>query len=230
MIWRMDASLAVDASVSAALPAKVKPLLRGVSHQVGFFVALVAGTLLVRSAKSPLAAWTGAVYALSLAGLLGTSALYHRPTWSVSARALMRRCDHAAIYLLIAGTGTPVISLALPGKASHLPLVVVWSGAALGILKSLVWPKAPKALEAVLCIALGWTVVPFLPAMRALLSTTDVALLIAGGVAYSLGAMAYALRRPDPIPHVFGYHEIFHACVLGAAACHFALVWSLVVG
>ncbi len=220
MLSRVDRAL-------VRVEAKTKPLLRGVSHQVGFFVALLAGTLLVHVARGTLASASAAVYATTLAALLGTSALYHRPTWGAQTRALLRRCDHAAIYLLIAGTFTPVMALALPGRAT-LPLALAWTGAAAGIAKNLAWPSAPKWLEAALCVALGWIAVPFLPALRQLLSTADISLLVIGGLAYSVGALVYALKVPDPVPQVFGYHEVFHALVLVAAGCHFAVVWTLV--
>jgi hemolysin III len=139
----------------------------------------------------------------------------------------MRRLDHSAIFLLIAGTYTP-ICLLLPARSGHPLLAIVWGGAAAGVLQSVLWVRAPKPLVAGVYVLLGWAVVPVLPALRAALGGTSLALLAAGGAAYTLGAVVYALRRPDPFPRVFGYHEVFHALVILAAVCHFAVAAAAV--
>jgi hemolysin III len=207
----------------SGLPVRPKPLLRGVSHQIAFFVALAATALLVRAATSPKAAAAAAIYGASLSSLLGISALYHRKTWQPGPRKVMRRVDHSAIFLLIAGTYTPLFWLLDP-DASHRPLWIVWVGAAFGIGKSMLWPHAPKWLTAALYLVLGWAVVGDVVRLRGVMGDAALWLLVLGGVVYSFGAIVYARRRPDPVPHVFGYHEIFHALVIVASACHFAHV------
>lgn len=201
-----------------------KPLLRGVSHEIAVAFALAGWIALVREAPGPRAVFAAAVYGLALTAQFGVSALYHRPDWGTRARLVMRRLDHAAIFLLIAGTYTPV-SLLLPG--GRLLLALVWAGALAGMILSLLWPLAPKWLMAALAVALGWAVVPMLPSLRAAIGTGGLALLLAGGVAYTVGAFVYASRRPDPFPRVFGYHEVFHALVIVAAVCHYAVVASV---
>ncbi len=207
---------------SAPLPL-TKPLLRGVSHLIFFFVSLVAGVLLVVAAPNAAARVGCAIYAASLAMLLGTSALYHRPTWSLRARARMRRLDHSAIFVLIAGTYTP-LALTLPPETVRVMLTVAWVGAALGVARALFWINAPKWLVAVLALAMGWLALLYLPTIGRIAGTSVLALMGAGGVLYSLGALTYALKRPDPWPRVFGYHEVFHAFVVAAAVCHFVAV------
>ncbi len=206
---------------------RAKPTLRGVSHQAAFFAAIVATAGLVAWAPSVRAKEACAVYGFTLTALFGISALYHRPTWSKEKRAWMRRLDHSAIFLLIAGTYTPLFWLLDP-SAQRRPLVVVWVGALLGIVKSLAWPHAPKPFTAALCLLLGWAVVGDVVRLAPVMGTAAVALLVTGGLVYSAGAVVYARRRPDPLPAVFGYHEVFHALVIVASACHFAHVVRVV--
>ena len=203
--------------------APVKPLMRGVLHEIAFFVALVAGAVLVIAAPGSTAKIACAVYATSLATLLGVSALYHRPTWSDRARARMRRLDHSAIFVLIAGTYTP-LALTLPSPAAKTMLTVAWAGAALGVLRALFWVRAPKWLVAMLALAMGWLAVLYLPSVHTATSTPVIVWMGLGGALYSLGALSYAFRRPNPWPRVFGYHEVFHALVVAAAVCHFVSV------
>ncbi|HVO50334.1 MAG TPA: hemolysin III family protein [Thermoanaerobaculia bacterium] len=213
---------------AAGAPATSKPLLRGVLHEASAFVAAVAGAILFFRASGARARAGALVYGLSLVTLLAVSATYHRKNWSEKVRAVWRRLDHSAIFLLIAGTYTP-LSFLLGSRLGWIFLGIVWGGAVLGIVMSVAWVKAPKALVAAVCVLLGWAAIPLLPALKAALGTSSVALLAAGGVVYSLGAAVYALRRPDPFPRVFGYHEIFHALVVAAAVCHFAVVARAVV-
>jgi hemolysin III len=201
--------------------AAVKPKLRGVSHELAFFAALGAGAVLIALAPARAAA-AAAIYALSLATMLGVSALYHRPTWQPGPRRWMRRLDHAAIFVLVAGTYTP-FTLLLPQHGGTM-LALAWGGAALGIAQSLFWVTAPRPLVAALYLAFGWAVVVFWPALHAALGLAGLAALIFGGVLYSIGAIIYAARRPNPAPAIFGYHEIFHALVVAAAVCHFGVV------
>ncbi len=211
--------------MSHAIAVADKPLMRGVLHQVGFFVALAAGALLTAAAPGAAAKVACAVYGLSLSAMLGVSALYHRPTWGPAARQRMRRLDHSAIFVLIAGTYTP-LALTLPSHSARVMLAVAWTGAAIGVTRALFWIRAPKWLVAVLAVAMGWLSVLYLPGIAAAAGTAVLVWVVAGGVLYSLGALAYALKRPNPWPKVFGYHEVFHALVVLAAVCHFVAVVS----
>jgi hemolysin III len=207
-----------------------KPRFRGVTHEWAFFISLPLGLGLVISAPSGRAALAAGVYALSVALLFGASALYHRITWaSETARRWMRRVDHSMIFVLIAGTYTPFALLALDGTLATAILIAVWVGAGAGIVMSLLWPDAPKWLLAVVYVALGWVAIAAFPAMLDRLGITAMAMVAAGGALYTAGAVIYATRRPDPSPTVFGYHEIFHALVIGAAALQYAVVAFYVV-
>jgi hemolysin III len=207
-----------------ALPDSAKPRLRGVIHQYAFFVALVLGAALVALAPDGRARVAAAIYAASVAGLLGTSALYHRRDWTVRARMWMRRLDHSMIFVLIAGTYTPFALLVLHGTLARAILIVVWAGAVGGTILNLFWVRAPKAVTASVYIALGWVAVAAMPEMTREIGVLGVGLIALGGVLYTAGAVIYALRRPNPVPGVFGYHEVFHALVVAAAAAHFAAV------
>jgi hemolysin III len=209
--------------VTTITAAPVKPLLRGVSHEIAAAVAVLAWIALALAAPVGPPRVAANVYGASLVSLFLVSALYHRPTWTPRARLLMRRLDHSAIFFLIAGTYTP-ICLLLPHRTGTTLLAIVWGGAAAGVLQSILWVRAPKPLVAAVYVLLGWVVVPVAPALHAALGGGAIALLGAGGAAYTTGAVVYALRRPDPFPRVFGYHEIFHALVIVAAACHFEVV------
>jgi hemolysin III len=201
-----------------------KPLLRGVSHQIAFFIALVATTQLVLSARAGGPSRAALVFGASMVALFGTSALYHRRNWTDEARMLMRRLDHAAIFVLIAGGYTPLFALVPSSAGGHGALAAIWIGAGLGVAKSLAWPRAPKWVTALLCVGLGWMVVGQVIDRAAAVGSTCIGLLVAAGTVYSLGAGVYATKRPDPLPRVFGYHEVFHALVIAASACLFAHV------
>ena len=215
----------------AAVPSpELKPRLRGVSHQWAFFVSLATGTALVLAAPTGRATLAAAIYAASVAGLFGASALYHRVTWAtIAARRRMRQLDHSMIFLLIAGTYTPFSLLALHGTVATAVLVVVWSAALAGIVLKLAWIDAPKWLVASIYVALGWVGLATFPQMLERIGLVATAMVAAGGVLYTLGALVYARGRPDPVPAVFGYHEIFHALVIVAAAMQYAVVafWVL---
>ena len=207
-----------------------KPRFRGVTHEWAFFVSLPLGLGLVISAPSGRAALAAGIYALSVALLFGASALYHRISWaSEAARRWMRRVDHSMIFVLIAGTYTPFALLALDGTLATAILIAVWAGAGAGIVMSLVWPDAPKWLLAVVYVALGWVAIAAFPAMLDRLGITAMVMVGLGGALYTAGAVIYATRRPNPSPTVFGYHEIFHALVIGAAALQYAVVAFYVV-
>jgi hemolysin III len=203
----------------------VKPRLRGVSHMYGAMVSVPLGIALVIAAPDGKATLAAAIYAFAVTGLLTTSATYHRIDWRrPSARAWMRRLDHSMIFVLIAGTYTPFSLLVLEGSLSTAVLIVVWAGALGGIVLNLVWITAPKWVTATVYVALGWVAVIAMPQLAERLGAVGVALLMGGGLLYTAGAIIYAAQKPDPRPAVFGYHEIFHALVLAAAAAHFAVV------
>jgi hemolysin III len=203
--------------------------LRGVSHQYAFFVAVVTGVVLVLAAPDGKSTLAAAIYAAAVCGLFGVSALYHRVTWSPPGRRWMRRLDHTMIFVLIAGTYTPVALLALHGTLAIAILAVVWGGALGGVILKLVWIDAPKRLGAALYVALGWVAVATMPQIWSTLGWGAVTLLALGGLLYTLGAIVYAARRPDPAPTVFGYHEVFHALVIAAAALHYGVIAFAVV-
>jgi hemolysin III len=212
-------------SQAAAHPeVRVKPRLRGVFHQYAFFASLASGTLLVLLAATTRALVAAAVYAASVSALFGVSALYHRVTWTTSARRRMRRLDHAMIFLLIAGTYTPVGLLVLHGTLGAVVLAVVWGGALVGIVLQLAWTTAPRWLGGTVYLALGWVAVAAMPQLFARLGVTGGLLVVVGGLVYSAGAAVYALRRPDPVPAVFGYHEVFHLLVIAGVAAHFLAI------
>jgi hemolysin III len=202
----------------------VKPRLRGVFHQYAFFVSLGSGTLLMLLAPTTRALVAAAVYAASVSALFGVSALYHRVDWTPAARRWMRRLDHAMIFLLIAGTYTSVGLLVLQGVLGTVILAVVWAGAAAGIVLELAWTGAPRWLRGVVYVALGWVAIVAMPQLFAGLGAAGGLLIVAGGVVYSVGAAVYAFRRPDPVPHVFGYHEVFHLLVIAGVAAHFLAI------
>jgi hemolysin III len=221
---RPATSSGIPTQASAHPEVQVKPRLRGVLHQYAFFASLASGTLLVLLAATGRASIAAAVYATSVSALFGTSALYHRVTWTGPARRRMRRLDHAMIFLLIAGTYTPVGLLVLQGTLATVVLVVVWGGALAGIALQLAWTGAPRWLGGTVYLALGWVAVVAMPQLFARLGVVGGLLLVAGGLVYSAGAAVYALRRPDPVPAVFGYHEVFHLLVIAGVTVHFLAI------
>jgi hemolysin III len=221
---RPASSPGVPTQAAAHPEVQVKPRLRGVFHQYAFFASLASGTLLVLLAATTRALVAAAVYAASVSALFGVSALYHRVTWTTSARRRMRRLDHAMIFLLIAGTYTPVGLLVLHGTLGAVVLAVVWGGALVGIVLQLAWTTAPRWLGGTVYLALGWVAVAAMPQLFARLGVTGGLLVVVGGLVYSAGAAVYALRRPDPVPAVFGYHEVFHLLVIAGVAAHFLAI------
>ena len=202
-----------------------KPRLRGVLHKWSFLSSLPLGFALVVAAGSSRARIAVTVYALSVVALFGTSAVYHRVDWrSLTARVWMRRLDHSMIFVLIAGTYTPFALVALHGPLAIAILVVVWAGALAGIGFNLVWSSSPTWLHTMLYIALGWVAVAALPQLAAAIGTWGLMLVGLGGVLYTLGAIVYSAKRPDPRPSVFGYHEVFHALVTVAAVLQYAVI------
>jgi hemolysin III len=216
----------VDTEPLAATVAR--PLLRGVLHEVAFWCSLGAGALLIVTADEGERQLGAAVFAVSVAACFGVSALYHQVTWRPPIRLWMRRLDHAGVYLLIAGTYTPVF-LVLHGRWRPVVLTVVWTGAVLAIALKFFWVSSPRWLAAAIGLALGWVAVVALPELVRSLPSAAVALLVAGGLAYTAGAIVYARGRPDPAPTVFGYHELFHALTIVGVACQYTAIAFFVV-
>jgi hemolysin III len=202
-----------------------KPRLRGMLHLVAFPVSLVSGTvLLVAVADEPAERWASLVYALATAVLFGVSALYHRGHWDQRVRARLRRLDHSNIFLMIAGTYTPLCVTLLEGTTQKVVLTVVWVGALAGIAFRVAWLTAPAWLYTPFYVALGWVAIGVMPRLAEEGGAAVAGLLLAGGLAYSVGGVVYALRRPNPVPDVFGYHEVFHTGTIIGFACHYAAV------
>ncbi len=205
-----------------------RPLLRGMLHQAGFVVACAVGAVFLTTVDGRRLV-AAAIFAAAVVAMLGVSSLYHRVTWSPRARLRMRHLDHAGIYVLIAGTYTSVGLLALHGSLQHVVLGVVWGGAGAAILAKLFWDAAPKWVSAVVGVALGWVGIVAMPQLVRTVGPAAVALLGAGGLAYTAGAVVYARRKPDPLPAIFGYHEMFHALTLVALACQYVAIAFFVV-
>ncbi len=210
-------------------PELARPRLRGVSHRYAFFVSLALGVALVATAPPGWATAACAIYAAAVCGLFGTSALYHRISWTPRGRRRMRRVDHSMIFVLIAGTYTPVAVLALRGTTQAAIIALAWGGALAGVVLKLVWVDAPKWLGAAIYVTLGWVSVICLGQLAAATGLLAVVGFTAGGVLYTTGAVIYALGKPNPWPGTFGYHEVFHALVIAAAALHYAVIALLVV-
>ena len=200
-----------------------KPRMRGWLHTYAFFVAAVCGVVLcslaaMRPGIAPVV--SAAIYSVSVCAMFGVSALYHRRVWSPAGYALMRRLDHSTIFVFIAGTYTPFSVLLLDRGPATAILAVVWGGALCGVTMKMVWPHAPRWASAPLYVALGWVAVFVLPDILRRGGVAALVLLIVGGAVYTVGAVFYALRRPNPWPDHFGHHEFFHASTVVAAICH----------
>jgi hemolysin III len=199
-----------------------------VIHQYAFFAAVGLGVVLVAGADAGRARTGAAIFAGCVAAMLGISALYHRIVWPPGPRRWMRRLDHAAIFLLIAGTYTPFALVALDRAWRVAVLAVVWTGATVAIVLKVAWVDGPRWVAAVVAVALGWIGVVVVPQLHDHAGSAGLALLAVGGLLYTAGAVVYARKRPDPLPSVFGYHEVFHTLVVAAAACQYGSV-ALVV-
>jgi hemolysin III len=215
--------------LSLQLPLPGKPRLRGRLHQVAFLVSIPAGIALVWAADSPLARVAALVYAISLAAMFGTSAALHRRHWSRRAWLRMDQLDRVMIYVLIAGSYTPVVLLALRPGWRVAFLALVWTVAAVGICLVLVWNRGRVIFvtRMVLYLGLGWISVVLLPQLADTIGLRRLALGVIGGVLYTVGVVVLIRRRPDPNPRVFGYHEVWHAFTVAAGACHYTLIWLL---
>jgi len=200
-----------------------------VSHQYAFFVSLGCGVALILAASDGRARLAASVYAAAVSALFGTSALYHRITWRPSARRWMRRLDHSMIFVLIAGTYTPVALLALKGSLATTILLVLWAGALGGVVFKLLWIDGPKWVFAAVYVALGLVSAAVFGELPSAIGWLGVAGLALGGLLYVVGAIVYASERPNPWPKVFGYHEVFHALVIAAAALQYAVIAFAVI-
>ncbi len=224
MSWPDTAQDAIPSTSPPRHPRDVlRPRLRGWLHAVAAPVSLVAGVVLIIVAdgyRTPLA-----VYTSTLAAMFTTSALYHRGQWSAASRGLWKRLDHSTIFLAIAGGYTAYCTIALPPSLATVVLGIVWTGACVGIGVQLPWPAAPRWLSAPSYAALGLVAVFILPELLSHVGIVALTLLCAGGAVYLLGALAYATRWPNPYPFTFGFHEVFHACTLVAATCHYIGLW-----
>jgi hemolysin III len=212
----------VDTTNNSVIPDE-KPKLRGWFHLGALPVVVVLGLVLVGLADGPTATWASVAFAISSLLMFGTSAAYHRIAWKPRARATLKRLDHANIFVLIAGTYTPLGILALPWADGQWLLVAVWIGAGLGIAFRVFWLGAPRWLYVPLYLALGWASVWYMPQLFAVNPTMTI-LVILGGIAYTAGAIVYGMKRPNPVPGVFGFHEIFHVFTVVAFLCHWTAV------
>ncbi len=198
--------------------------MRGLSHAAAFVASLPLGLVLVLEAKTGKGLAGAIVFAVSVATMFGASAVYHCFKWPERARRWLRRIDHAGVYGLIAGTYTPFGLLVLEGRSRLVVLGIVWSGALAAVLLKFLWLDAPTWLSAALGIALGWVAVVMIPQLVDTIGLAGSVLVLAGGLAYTAGALVYAFRRPDPYPAVFGFHEVFHVLVIAAVACQYSAV------
>jgi len=201
-----------------------KPVLRGWLHLVWFGASLVLGTLLVVSAHGTVRITALAIYAASVSAMFGTSALYHRGTWTAAWNRRLQRLDHTMIFLLIAGTATPAFLLATSGTSRLACLIAMWALTAAAAVVRLAWMSAPELVAGATFVGLGWVAVLALPDLWTHAGAAAGALMLSGGLVYTAGALCYHRRRPDPYPAVFGYHEVFHAFVCAAAACQYAAI------
>lgn len=206
-----------------------KPALRGHFHQAMFFVVLGAGVTLVYNSQGLATRVSVSVYVVCALLTFGISALYHRITWSTGARAIWRKLDHAGIYLMIAGTFTPVAILGLSAASARNCLMTIWVVALAGIIQSVFFVNIPKIFSALLYLGAGYLIVPYMGELQQTIGSANVWLLVAGGVAYTLGALCYGLKRPVLDPRYFGYHEVFHILVNAGAILHFFVINDLVL-
>jgi hemolysin III len=216
---------------TVAALAELKPRLRGWLHTYAAAVSVLTGATLVAVAASlrgGTAATTTAVYSATVVLLFGTSALYHRRSWGPAGARVMKRLDHSMIFVFIAGTYTPIAALTLPRAAATAVLAAVWAGALGGVLLKTTWPGAPRWLGVPCYVGLGWVAVFVMPELLHNGGVAAFVLVVAGGAVYTLGGLVYGLRRPNPVPGVFGFHEVFHLCTLVAATCHYIAVWFAV--
>jgi hemolysin III len=210
--------------VAQDVAARVKPKLRGWLHASAVPLSLIGGVLLIAFSTTTLGRIGAGVYLAASLLLFGTSATYHRFGWGKTGEAILRRMDHSNIYLFIAATYTPLALLLLTGTSRILLLVCIWASAILGVLFRILWLSAPRWLYTALYIGMGWAAVAWLPQLWSTGGGLVIGLIGLGGLIYTGGAVVYALKRPNPSPKWFGFHEIFHTCTVLAAGCHYAAI------
>lgn len=213
---------------SAVAARSVKPTLRGWQHAAMFPIATVAGVVLVATAPTTASRVSSAIFAATAVVLFGVSGLLHRGTWSPQVEALLRRVDHANIYLIIAGTYTPFAVLALPEDEGKVLLAIVWIGALVGVTFRLFWTGTPRWLSTTLYVVVGWVVIFFIPDLVDGVGAGVVVLIAVGGILYTLGAIVYATKWPNPSQRRYGFHELFHSLTIAAFIAHYIAVWSVV--
>jgi hemolysin III len=208
---------------------EVKPRWRGVSHEVAAFVFLVLGVFLVGIAHTPAARWAALAYTVGITAMYATSACYHRGDWTPSVRQRLRRLDHSMILVGIAATYTPIAVVGLDPRSARILLAVVWPLAVAAIVVQMLWLHAPRWLVAGLYVVIGWTALAFIAVLWHELGVATFSLIVCGGVVYSVGARVYSARRPDPMPAVFGFHEVFHALVIAAGLIFYVAIARVIV-
>lgn len=210
------------------MTAQPRPRYRGVSHRWACYGALIAGAVLVVSARDANTRLASLVYAVLLATMFGVSATLHRADWPAPVYGHLRRADHAAIFLCIAGTYTPFSLIGLGGDLGAKLFVLAWIVCGVGVVRAVLWPHAPRLITSTCFVAAGWVAIAYLPELRGALDPTTFALIILGGAVLTAGAFIYLTRWPDPWPTTFGYHEVFHLVIIAGCAAHFAAVVRLV--
>jgi hemolysin III len=206
----------------------IQPTLRGVSHHIMFFVSIFACALLIYQSNNSTEVISTSVYSIGILSMFGFSALYHRKRATAEIKKYLRKLDHSGIFLMIAGTFTPICLLALPKESGLNLLIIIWSVAAIGIIQAIFFSKIHRILRAAIYLAAGWVALPFIPILIASLSAIKIILVVTGGIVYTVGAAAYGFRFPKLAPDTFGFHEFFHILVIVAAILHFIAIYSLV--
>jgi hemolysin III len=217
------------AEVSGGSVPEVKPRWRGVSHEAAAFVFPALGLVLVVVAHTTAARWAALAYTIGITAMYAASACYHRGRWSPAVRRYLRRLDHSMILVGIAATYTPIAVVGLDSRSARVLLGIVWPLAGVGIVVQMLWLNAPRWLVAGIYVVIGWTALAFLPVLWHDLDAVTLWLLLCGGVVYSVGARVYAARRPDPVPAVFGFHEVFHALVIAAGLIFYVAIAHVIV-
>jgi len=209
-------------------PTKKKPLLRGYFHEWMFFISIGACIPLISKSTNPNELIATIVYSMGIFMMFGFSALYHRINWRPKVLKVMRRLDHSSIFIMIAGSFTPICLLVLPDKLGLQLLLIIWIIAGIGIIQTVLFTNTPRMVRAGIYLIAGYMAIPYLSVLSSVMGFTNYALTVAGGTIYSVGAIGYGLKFPDLSPKYFGYHEFFHILVSVAAILHFIVIYSIV--
>jgi hemolysin III len=209
-------------------PTKKKPLLRGYFHEWMFFISIGACIPLISKSTNPNELIATIVYSIGIFMMFGFSALYHRINWRPKVLKVMRRLDHSSIFIMIAGSFTPICLLVLPDKLGFQLLLIIWIIAGIGIIQTVLFTNTPRMVRAGIYLIAGYMAIPYLSVLSSVMGFTNYALTVAGGTIYSVGAIGYGLKFPDFSPKYFGYHEFFHILVSVAAILHFIVIYSIV--